>query len=289
VIEDESLMKTGMNLLLWTTEITPEHDRLLEQIKELGFDSVELPVFAVDNRAPYERLGKRLQSLELRSTAVTVMSPEANPIAADAAIRKAAVAHLDKVLDCCQAFGCEILCGPIHSAIGHFSGQGPTQSEFDHGVDTLRQVADRAQTRGIRLAVEYLNRFENYFLTTAADTAKFVRAVNHPSLKMMYDSFHAHIEEKNQARAFGSCASEVIHIHVSENDRGIPGTGQVNWDGFFSALMASGYDGFLTIEAFGRALPALAAATKVWRDLFPDPIGLCRDGLAFIKKQAEPK
>jgi D-psicose/D-tagatose/L-ribulose 3-epimerase len=102
---------------------------------------------------------------------------------------------------------------------------------------------------------------------------------------MMYDSFHAHIEEKDQARAIASCAPETIHVHVSENDRGIPGTGQVHWDSFFQGLQQSGYNGYLTIEAFGRALPALAAATRVWRDLFPDPMGLCRDGLGFIKSR----
>jgi D-psicose/D-tagatose/L-ribulose 3-epimerase len=279
-------MKTGMNLLLWTTEVTAEHDGLLDQLKGLGFDGVEIPVFNVESVAPYERLGKRLESLGLGATAVTVMGPDTNPIAADPAIRKAAVAQLERVLDCCAAFRCEILCGPIHSAIGQFSGEGPTDAEFQAGVDTLRQVAEKAQARNIRLAAEYLNRFENYFLTTAADTARFVRAVNHPSLRMMYDSFHAHIEEKDQARAIASCAAETIHVHISENDRGIPGTGQVHWDTFWSGLKASGYDGYLTIEAFGRALPALAAATRVWRDLFPDPLGLCRDGLAFIKKNA---
>lgn len=279
-------MKIGMNLLLWTTEVGPEHDGLLDQIKEMGFDSVEVPVFAIEDRAPYERLGQRLRSLGLTATAVTVMSPEANPISADAGVRRAAVAHLDKVLDRCAAFDCEILCGPIHSAIGQFSGNGPTEDEFKHGVETLRQVAEKAEARKIRLATEYLNRFENYFLTTAADTARFVRAVDHPSLKMMYDSFHAHIEEKNQAKAIASCAAETIHVHISENDRGIPGTGQVDWDSFWSGLKATGYDGYLTIEAFGRALPALAAATRVWRDLFPDPLGLCRDGLGFIKQRA---
>ena len=212
------------------------------------------------------------------------MTPDANPISSDPAIRKAAVARLEKVLNCCAAFRCEILCGPIHSAIGHFSGEAPTETEFQHGVETLRQVADLAQARRIRLGTEYLNRFENYFLTTAADTARFVRAVNHPSLRMMYDSFHGHIEEKDQARAIASCAAETIHVHVSENDRGIPGTGQVHWDSFWSGLKQSKFDGYVTIEAFGRALPALAAATRVWRDLFPDRIGLCRDGLAFIKK-----
>ena len=279
-------MKTGMNLLLWTTEVTPEHDGLLDQLKAMGFDSVEIPIFNINDRAPYERLGKRLQALGLGATGVTVMAPEANPISPDPAVRKAAVAYLDRILDLGSAFGCEILCGPTHSAIGQFSGNGPTADEFSHGVDTLRQVAEKAQARGIRIAVEYLNRFENYFLTTAADTARFVKAVDHPSLKMMYDSFHAHIEEKNQAKAIASCGSDIIHAHVSENDRGIPGTGQVDWDSYWSGLKAVGFQGYVTIEAFGRALPALAAATKVWRDLFPDPLGLCREGLAFTRRSA---
>jgi D-psicose/D-tagatose/L-ribulose 3-epimerase len=278
-------MNIGMNLLLWTTEVTAEHDALLEQIKALGFDAVEIPIFNVADLAPYQRLGQRLRSLGLGATAVTVMSAQTNPISPDPAVRTAAVDYLDRVLDCCAAFGGEILCGPIHSALGVFSGQGPTEAEFEHGVDTLRRAAERAQTRGIRLAIEYLNRFEIYFLTTAADAARFVREVNHPSLRMMYDSFHAHIEEKNQARAIASCAAETIHVHISENDRGTPGTGQVDWDGVFLGLGDSGYDGYLTIEAFGRALPALAAATRVWRDLFPDAMGLCREGLAFIQNR----
>lgn len=279
-------MKTGMNLLLWADHVTAEHDGLLEQIKELGFDAVEIPIFHTDKLADFQRLGARLKALGLGATGVTVMGPETNPISPDPKIRAAAVAHLDKVLECGQAFGCEILCGPIHSAIGVFSGNGPTEDEFKAGVDTLREAAEKAQARGIRLAVEYLNRFEIYLLTTAAQASRFVREVDHPSLGMMYDSFHAHIEEKDQAAAIASCRAETIHVHVSENDRGVPGTGQVDWDGFWSGLKTSGYDGYLTIEAFGRSLPALAAATKVWRDLFPDAMGLCRDGLAFMKSRA---
>ncbi len=275
-------MKTGMNLLLWTDHVTEAHDGLLEQIKGLGFDAVEVPIFNTSDLAPFERLGKRLQSLGLGATAVTVMGPETNPISPDRKIRDAAVAHLDRVLECGQAFGCEILCGPTHSAIGIFSGDGPTDDEFQAGVETLQRAGDKAQARNIRIATEYLNRFEIYFLTTAAQASRFVRAVNHPYVKMMYDSFHAHIEEKDQAAAIATCAAETIHVHVSENDRGIPGTGQVDWDGFFAGLKQSNYDGYLTIEAFGRALPALAAATRVWRDLFPDAMGLCRDGLALI-------
>jgi D-psicose/D-tagatose/L-ribulose 3-epimerase len=280
-------MKLGMNLLLWTDHVTEAHDGLLDAIKGLGFDAVEIPVFNTTDLAPYERLGKRLRSLGLTATAVTVMTPEANPISPEKAVRDAAVAHLDRVMECGQAFGSETLCGPTHSAIGVFSGQGPTEDEFKHGVETLQRAGEKAQARGTRIAVEYLNRFEIYLLTTAAQTAHFVEAVNHPAVKMMYDSFHANIEEKDQARAIASCARHTIHVHVSENDRGVPGTGGVNWPSFWSGIKQSGYDGNLTIEAFGRALPALAAATRVWRDLFADPMDVCRDGLAFIRKSLE--
>ncbi|WP_435009813.1 sugar phosphate isomerase/epimerase family protein [Tundrisphaera lichenicola] len=283
-------MKTGMNLLLWTTKVEPELDPVLDRLKAMGFDSVEVPIFDVDDRKSYERLGKRLKELGLGATAVTVMGPETNPISPEPAVRKAAVAYLEKVFECASSFGCEVLCGPTHSAIGVFSGTGPTETEFHHGVDTLRQAAEKAQGYGIKIAVEYLNRFENYFLTTAADTVKFVRAVDHPYLKMMYDSFHSHIEEKDQSKAIASCTAETIHFHVSENDRGTPGTGQVDWEGYWSGVKAhSNFDGYLTIEAFGNALPAIAAATKVWRPLFPDALGLCQEGLDFIRKNTNSR
>jgi D-psicose/D-tagatose/L-ribulose 3-epimerase len=279
-------MKTGMNLLLWTDFVTERHDALLDQLRQIGFDSVEVPIFNTTDLKPYERLGERLKGLGLTATAVTVMNEAANPISPDQQVRQAAVDYLDRVLECGQAFGCEVLCGPLHSALGVFSGDAPTENEFKRGAETLRKAAEKAEARGIRLAIEYLNRFENYFLTTAEQAARLVKGVDHPSCKMMYDSFHAHIEEKDQAAAIASCASEVIHVHISENDRGTPGTGQVHWDGVFAGLEQANYDGYLTIEAFGRALPALAAATRVWRDLFPDPMGLCREGLAFMKQRA---
>ena len=278
-------MKIGMNLLLWADALTPEHDRLLEELKGMGFDGVEIPIFDGSDTAPFDRLGERLKDLGLGATAVTVMTPEADPIAPDAGIRDAAVARLDGVLACCAAAGAEVLCGPLHSAIGQFSGEAPTEEEFRRGVGTMQQVAEKAEGYGVMLACEYLNRFENYFLTTASQTSRFVDAVGHPSCRMMYDSFHAHIEEKDQRSAIASCGGRIVHAHVSENDRGTPGTGQVDWDGYFDGLKQLNFDGWYTIEAFGRALPALAAATKVWRDLFPDPMGLCRDGLAFIKQR----
>ena len=112
------------------------------------------------------------------------------------------------------------------------------------------------------------------------------REVNHPHCRIMYDTFHAHIEEKNPAAALIECKDAVAHIHVSENDRSTPGSGAVNWSPFFAAVKQIKYDGWLMVEAFGLALPELAAATKIWRRMFSSEEQLCRDAFAFMKKNA---
>ena len=149
----------------------------------------------------------------------------------------------------------------------------------------MREVAQHAASTGVMLAVEYLNRFETYFLNCAADCARFISEVNHPSCRMMYDTFHANIEEKDVTKAIKACADQCVHVHISENDRSTPGEGQVAWDETFAALKETKYDGWMVIEAFGLALPAIAAATKIWRRMFPNEEHLATKGLAFMKSR----
>lgn len=276
-------MKIGMNLLLWTAKVAPAHDRLLKDLRRTGYDGVEVPIFE-GTSAEYRVLGAKLRDLGLGATAVTVMSPECNPISPNAKVRQAAVDRLKWVLDRGAEFGAEVLCGPLHSPLGVFSGVAPTADERKRGAETLRRVADHAAAANITLAIEYLNRFEAYFLTTAADAVKLVDRVDHPACGVMWDTFHAHIEEKDPAAALAGIKRHLVHVHLSENDRGTPGTGQVNWAATFSTLKKLKYDRWLVIEAFGRALPDLAAATRVWRDLFADPKDVYRDGLKFIRR-----
>lgn len=279
-------MKYGLNLLLWTTDVDDSHYALLEQIKGWGYDGVELPVFNTDVEK-FRKLGRKLDDLGLERTAVTVGTGDANPISASVEIRQAGLDHLKKAIDVCQAAGAPLLCGPIHSALGEFSGQGPTESEWKYGKEILGRAADYAQQAGVTLVLEYLNRFECYFLTCAADCARFVREVNHPNLKMMYDTFHANIEEKDLAEAIRGSADQVVHVHISENDRSTPGEGHVDWDTTFATLKEVRYDGWLMIEAFGLALPDLAAATKIWRRMYPNEEALATQGLAFMKSRWE--
>jgi D-psicose/D-tagatose/L-ribulose 3-epimerase len=181
------------------------------------------------------------------------------------------------------AVGGTILAGPYHSALGVFSGTGPTADEKKWAIEVLRGASEEAKKHNVLLTIEYLNRFECYFLTTAADARALVTEINHPNFRMMYDTFHANIEEKDIGQAIAWAAPSIAHVHISENDRGVPGTGHVHWTETFAALKTMKYDGWLTIESFGRALPDLAAATKVWRDLFPSAEEVYTKGLAFMK------
>ena len=275
-------MRTGMNLLLWTAHVTEEHYPLMAKLKATGFDGVELPLVGGD-AAHYGKLRKELDNLGLACTTVTVCNPEANPISPDADIRRKGLDRIKWAIEMTATLGGENLCGPYHSPLGVFSGSGPTDTEKAHGAEILHQAAEFAQQNKVMLAIEYLNRFECYFLTTAADAAAFVKRVNHPHFRMMYDTFHANIEEKAIGPTIESIAGSFIHVHVSENDRGTPGTGHVPFDETFKALRKIKYDGWIVIEAFGRALPDLAAATRVWRDLFPTPEEVYTKGLALIR------
>lgn len=278
-------MKFGMNMLLWTSHVTSEHYSLLGDLKQWGYDGVELPMFDL-NVDHFTEVGRELKNQGLEATAVTVCSEEANPISADATVRQAGLEHLKRVIDCCAAAGADRVCGPMHSALGHFSGSGRTDDEWSRAKDVLGQAGEYAAEAGVTLVVEYLNRFECYFLNCAADAAQFCREVNHPNVRTMYDTFHANIEEKSITQAVKACADQMVHVHISENDRSTPGEGGVNWDETFSALREVEYDGWLMIEAFGLALPELAAATRIWRRMFPSEEYLAKNGLAFMKSRS---
>jgi D-psicose/D-tagatose/L-ribulose 3-epimerase len=277
-------MKLGINLLCLTDFVTEEHLPAIRQIKALGYDGVEVPVLSGEP-AHYEWLGKELEAIGLLRCATGIVpSPEASPISADANVRARGVAHLNWALDCAIALGAESLGGPLHAPIGHFTGSGPTESELAFGAEAHRALAERAAANGLHISLEPLNRFETYFLNTTAQCRDYARRVHHPALRIMYDTFHANIEDGDQVAAFERVAPHVGVVHISENDRGIPGRGHIDFPAIIRAIRRSGYDGWVTLEAFGAGLPGIAAATRVWRPLFPDYETLFTESAAYIRK-----
>ncbi len=278
-------MKYGINLYLWADDMHEDLLPVLASLKQMGYDGVEVPIFDLDT-GKWRRWAKRLDELGLERTANTVIAPQHNPVSADPAVRQAALDHIREVIDCCAAAGSSILCGPHQVALGVFTGRGATDDEWKRSVEHLRKAAEYAEGQGVVLAEEVVNRFEIYHLNVLDQAVRLVDEVDHPGCRIHLDTFHAHIEEKDPAAAIRRAAQRIAHVHVSENDRGVPGTGSVAWDAIFDALGDVGYDGWLTVEAFGNFLPNLAAATKIWRPLFESEEKLASQALAFLKQKS---
>ena len=276
-------MKYGINLLLWGAQIDEKHYPLLEKLKSWGFDGVEVPMFGADEPR-FRKLGAKLKELGLQCTSCALVVKENNPLDESAAVRQAAVDHLKRMIDQNVTLGSKLMMGPYSSPVGMLVGRGRTDDEWKRAVEVFQKVAPHAKQAGIRMALEYLNRFEHYFINDTATAARFVDEVNHPSLQLHYDTFHANIEEKKIPEAIRAGGKRIIHVHISENDRSTPGEGHVHWDESFATLAEVGYDGWLMIEAFGCALPEIAGATCIWRNMFPSEEHLAKNGLAFMKR-----
>lgn len=276
-------MKFGMNMLLWTTHVTEQHLPQIELLKTLGYDLVEIPMFQYDPDH-YAWLGEKIRQIGLEPLALTSRSPEDNPISADPAMRAHAAETGKLAIDCAVALGSPILTGPFHSTFGVFSGAGPTAQEWDWGVAGMRALGEHAAKQGIALGLEFLNRFECYLLNTTADTTRFCEETGLDYVGILYDTFHAGIEEFDVGQAIRDNAHRINHVHISENNRGTPGTGQVNWSATFDALKAIDYQGHLVVEAFALDLPELTPVVKVWRRLFESEEQLARDALAFMRR-----
>jgi D-psicose/D-tagatose/L-ribulose 3-epimerase len=277
-------MLLGFNLLLWTTHVTEEHFPLFAELKRAGYDGVELPIFEGEPEH-FARVGRALRDEGLRCTAVTVLPDEAqNAVSPDAASRRGAVKRLSWALDCLKAAGGEVLCGPFYQPLGVFTGEPPTAREREHLAEVHKEAAAYADRLGVKVSVEPLNRFECHALNTVEDAAAIVERVGAPNYGLLYDTFHANIEEKDPIGVIGRYLPVINHVHLSENDRGTPGKGHVPWGPTLRAFKQGGYEGWFVIEAFGRALPALAAATRVWRDFFPHREEVYRFGHDFLRE-----
>ena len=248
-------MKIGVCILLWTTSVGEEHTALLEDLKATGYDVVEVPIFA-GTPDDYAKTGQMLDALGRGHTAISVIpTSDMNILTDDAADRRRSEDYLKWLVDCAAALGADGIGGPMHQTLGHFSGNGTTEAEFDRAREVHRVVGDHAQVNGQLIALEAVNRFETYFANTIDDLGAYTRN-----------------------------AAGVIHVHISANDLGAPGRDHIPWAETFKAIKASGYDGWLTIEAFGRGLQGFETATWVRRDFAESPEAYYREGFDCTRR-----
>lgn len=275
-------MKIAVNALLWTAEFDERSYSLLPLVRSHGFDGFEVPVFS-PSKINAASVRNALAANELECLVCAILPAGMNPIDPDASVRKLTRQHL---LDCIKLtadLGAKQMGGPVYAPVGYLTKRRRTQDEWSWAVECFQGLTESLQHHNVTLALEPLNRFETFFLNTAADAVNLCKEIGSDRIGILLDTFHTNIEEKDVAQAFRSIGSLLHHVHVCENDRGIPGTGHVDFPGIKQATNEINYDRWLTIESFGFGHRELSAAAAIWRDLAPTPEAIAFEGIRYLR------
>lgn len=276
-------MKLGINMFIWTAEFTPAHLGLLPRIREHGFQGIEIPLFDPAG-FPAAEIRRGVADNGLECTVCSIIPEGRSLISEDPDVRRRTRQHLRDAIEATAAVGATLIDGPLYCPVGYLPGRRRTADEWRWAIEGYQSVTETLDACGVTLAIEPLNRFETYFLNTAADAAKLCDEVGHPRVGVAFDTFHANIEEKDLAGACRRLGRRLKHVQISENDRGTPGSGHIRWDALLRALRDDvGYEGWLTIESFGASLGAFSAAVAIWRDIEPAPDAIAFDGVEFLR------
>jgi D-psicose/D-tagatose/L-ribulose 3-epimerase len=275
-------MKFGVNTLLWTAGFDRTHLPLLDKVRGMGFDGIEISRFDFEG-FPAAEVRRAVAESGLEATFCSALTGSVSLVSEEAHVRRQASDFLKRGIETAAELGASVFMGPFCAPVGFLPGRRRTQEEWKRAVEGLQGLGETLDGAGVTLMIEPLNRFETYFLNTAADAARLCDEVGHARVRIALDTFHANIEEKNLGGAVRALGPRLGHVHACENDRGIPGSGHVEWREVFDALGQTGYEGWVVIESFGAHIPEIAAAACIWRDLAPSADELAAQGIRFLR------
>jgi D-psicose/D-tagatose/L-ribulose 3-epimerase len=277
--------KIGVSTWLWTSPFTSETVELFPKIKSMGYDAVEIPV-EYPEMIDAKTVKNALRQNGLEAIVCGAFGPSRDLTNDDPKVHENCFQYIIQCLDLCNEWGSKFLAGPMYSAVGKARMVSPEQRkiEWERAVTNLHKVSKLAQERNLEIALEPLNRFESDLINTAEDVLRLIQDINHPAAKVLLDGFHMALEERDLEHAITSAGDKLIHVQVSENYRGTPGTGQTPWDSFKRGLTNINYEGVVSIESFTPAIKELAGAVCIWKNLAPSQDGFAREGINFLKK-----
>jgi D-psicose/D-tagatose/L-ribulose 3-epimerase len=277
-------MKFGVSTLLFTSPFTNESVELFGMIRELGFDGVEIPLESIGD-FDYRRTLGALKDSGLGCCSVCGFFTKDRDLRGSKTEQESSKQYIRACVDACSALECDLLVGPMYSVVGR--ARMETAEERTEGwrsvVRNLRELCSYAESSGVYLALEPMNRCATDFINTCAQAKQMIQDVGSERLKIHLDTFHMNIEEKSPSMAILDAGKDLFYFHVSENDRGTPGTGSINWKGIKDALVRVEYDRYVVIEAFMPDIPVGGLAASVWRATEKSGIVLARKGLTYLK------
>ncbi len=274
-------MKLGIHAYAWCSQWTNETLNLIDRVKALGLDFIEIPLMCLET-FDAAMIRRRLDSVGLDAVTSTVLLGNTDITSEDPSIRAKGVQYLKACVDATHAIGATSFSGVIYSQHVRQIPHRPTQREWQFSSDALREVADHAAPLGVTLGIEPVNRYETFLINTCEQAIQLKRMIGRDNVRIHLDTYHMNIEEKSFYHAVKLAGQDLIHLHLCENDRGIPGTGLVDWEGLFRGLAEIGYAGYAALESFVDCTGNMN--TWVWRQLAPDGDTLVREGLAFIRR-----
>jgi D-psicose/D-tagatose/L-ribulose 3-epimerase len=275
----------GVSTWLWTSPLTDaDLDRLVPLVSGWGFDIIELPIEQPGDWNP-ARTADLVGRAGLATTTCAVMSPDRDLTTTDRALTIATQDYLRQCVDIAAAVGSPVVGGPIYAPVARLwqLDADDRRRTIARLVEALRSVADYAGDRGVRLALEPLNRYETSLVNTVEQAMDVVTGVDSAALGVLLDTFHLNIEEKDPAAATRMAAGHIAHVQACGTDRGTPGADRFEWDRFAAALAEASYTGPICIESFTAHTAAIARAASIWRPLAVTQDALAVDGLAFLR------
>ncbi len=276
-------MKVYINFLLWTTYVSEDHFPLFKELKNMGYDGVEIPVMD-DDYDHYRKMKKELDALGLEASTSTFMGHDECPMSSDPEVQAKALAKIKDNIDKAHILGAKTLIGPLYAGHKNFELEDDMESSFKRSAAIIKKAAQYAQSKGVTLCMEFLNRFEIILLNCSKDAARFCELVDEENVGILYDTHHAHLEERSIPQAFADGAKHFTHLHFSESHRGICGDGLVDWQSTADEVKKLNYQGNIVIEAFAHDVEGLREGANRWRPLFGDKLDMAKDCLDFTKK-----
>ena len=279
-------VKFGVSTWLWTSPFTTESiEVLFPKIAKMGFDVVEI---ALEDPAlvDVKVVKKALQQYNLGAIICGAFGPTRDLTNEDPSVHENCFSYIESCLEFCVELNTPFFGGPMYSAVGKARMLPPEKrkAEWDLAVKNLRIVCEMAHKRGLQIALEPLNRFESDLVNNVDDVLRLIKDIDHPAARVMLDGFHMNIEEKDIEQAIMMAGDKLIHVQVSENYRGTPGTGQTRWDAYRKGLASVNYAGTVTIESFTPENKELAGAVCFWHPMAESQDGFATNGLRFLKE-----
>ena len=278
-------MRFGINTFLYTSPFTTPSTRLFPKFAEWGFDTVELAIEDPKHIDPLKVKAAAAKANLAIGSICAAMGPGRDFRGTDKE-QKTAMTYLRGLIDQAAVLGCPSLIGPVYSVVGKADAVAPLQrkKEWALVVKNLKLLARYAESKGVTICIEPLNRFETDFLNTCEQGLKLIAAIGSRAVKLHLDSFHMNIEEKNLGAAIRQAGKLLGHFHACGSDRGTPGGDHTDWAGIASALAEIGYQGDAVIESFTPDVKVIARAAAIWRNIEPKRDNIAVDGLAFLKR-----